>query len=351
MGSGSNLPQSSLIGEWFEITPVEQTGGNERHHFFRCEPHQAVPDDWSITLSVPSDESVTHHQPVEGWVFRLDRNRNEMVVTTDSFGRADLHSLESRHLEAADHVATLVLHQEDDPGAVNNEKISHAKGMLTRCLKKDQWDWYTVYSLLGRPPLGQVNRGRRGLIELRDAVDSGDSRGVTSGIETLQDTGITSRFAYFIRNFNLGKEFELIDSEYLMEQLHALTPEEFEHFIADCWSQNGWETRVTTEHEDIGVDVIASQSEVVPRKHLIQAKRRDPSRNIGVADVQRYAGIGQEYGADEVYLVTTGQFSGNAWRWAENSPVKLMDGEALTRFIRLNELGPVVAQYRPDIAG
>lgn len=31
------------------------------------------------------------------------------------------------------------------------DAISHIKGQFSRTLKQDQWDWYTVWSLLGRP--------------------------------------------------------------------------------------------------------------------------------------------------------------------------------------------------------
>jgi|688.fasta_scaffold185088_3 hypothetical protein len=35
---------------------------------------------------------------------------------------------------------------------IDLDHISQLKGMFNRCVRKDQWDWFSVYTELGNPP-------------------------------------------------------------------------------------------------------------------------------------------------------------------------------------------------------
>ena len=50
------------------------------------------------------------------------------------------------------------------------DHISELKGMINRCVLQDQWDWFSVYTEMGRPPFKNMRRIVIALKELRTAV-------------------------------------------------------------------------------------------------------------------------------------------------------------------------------------
>lgn len=62
--------------------------------------------------------------------------------------------LKPEHLRRYREAAEGLLRAVDDPAHLLSdslEKISDFKGMVNRCARQDQWDWFTVYSLFGEP--------------------------------------------------------------------------------------------------------------------------------------------------------------------------------------------------------
>lgn len=340
-----SFSETSLIGEPLEVVVQDRVASFRGLYKHQCESDDRFPSDWILSVTVPQEDPVSSGDTVEGWIFDIDERSQEITVTTDSFGRADLHSLKDRHIEAADHIAYIVLTDVSDASKVELDQVSHAKGLLSRCVRKDQWDWYTVYKLLGKPPEKQLHQGRQALSQLRDAAKEGDDRKVHQYIEQLRRNNIAKRFAYFVRRVNLGNEYEVIDDEYLLRKLHDLEPMVFEQFIADLWSQLGWETEVVPVDEDRGADVIATQEDLFTRRRAIQVKRKNPSSTHNLDEVQRYMALSLRDGIDEALLVTTGQFTQKSREEADVSSYELMDGGELASFIRENELQQVVNQY------
>jgi restriction endonuclease Mrr len=121
---------------------------------------------------------------------------------------------------------------------------------------------------------------------------------------------------------------------------------EFEHFIADMWEKQGWETKVTTGSGDRGIDVVATQSEPVEQKHLIQAKRYSGGNTISSTEVQRYSSLRQqEDNVDAVIIVTTSRFSRQAREIAEDLNVKLIDGAEFSDLIKRNGWESSIKEY------
>jgi HJR/Mrr/RecB family endonuclease len=121
------------------------------------------------------------------------------------------------------------------------------------------------------------------------------------------------------------------------EELAALTPLKFEHFVADLLSRAGYEIeRGEAERRsryDGGVDFVAVENALVgPIRLLIQVKRvANPSRTIGPEAVRALAAVRQLTDvADIVMLVTNGRFSAAAIDIASRIPgVRLLDGQRL----------------------
>lgn len=345
MSIDDSLSESSLIGETIRVEAKRWDDSYNGLHKYECEPVDIFPNNWTIWVTVPEENSLSAGESTEGWIFDIDGHNKEITVTTDSFGRADLHTLKDRHVKAADHIAHLVLKDVRDSSTVDLDQVSHAKGLLSRCVRKDQWDWYTVYKLLGMPPEKRLHQGRQALSQTRDAAKRGDDDGVQKYIDQLRSKGIAKRFAYFVRRVNRGEQYGVIDDEYLLMKLHNLDPLVFEQFIADLWAQLGWETEVVPVEDDRGADVIAVQNEIFTRRRAIQVKRKNPESTHSLDEVQRYMALSLRDDIDEALLVTTGQFTQKARDEASVSSYELMEGQELTSFIRRNDLEQIVEQY------
>ena len=79
----------------------------------------------------------------------------------------------------------------------NLEAISELKGMFNRCIRQDQWDWFSVYTELGTPPYNNVSKIVRALSELRHAIVEKD----TSSFEHAKLTLINSNFLYCLAKY------------------------------------------------------------------------------------------------------------------------------------------------------
>ncbi len=132
----------------------------------------------------------------------------------------------------------------------------------------------------------------------------------------------------------------------LKSVLQRMDPYDFEHFIAALWERMGWETSVSSESADEGVDVTARKESPYPQTLLIQAKRYGPNTTVGSPDIQQYASLRHQYnGVDKVLVVTTNEFTGQAKDLADRLNVKLIDGDTLARLIVDREALDLVAEF------
>jgi len=128
--------------------------------------------------------------------------------------------------------------------------------------------------------------------------------------------------------------------------LQQMDPYEFEHFVADLWERMGWETSVSTESADKGIDITAQKSTPYEQLVLIQAKRYGPNTTVGSPEIQQYASLKhQQSGVDKVLMVTTNAYTQQACELAEQLNVKLIDGDDLVGLIDQQDAGDLVATY------
>lgn len=136
-----------------------------------------------------------------------------------------------------------------------------------------------------------------------------------------------------------------VDQESLRRFLHEMDEYECENLVADLWAQRGWQTQVTSESRDHGIDIVARKSSPISQKQLIQVKRYGSGNKIGRADIQQYGSLHrQESNVDAVIVVTTSSFTEPARSTARKLNVKLVDGADLTEQI-LDTWGEWVTDY------
>lgn len=121
-------------------------------------------------------------------------------------------------------------------------------------------------------------------------------------------------------------------NQQILEELRQMDWDEFEELVAEHWEERGWNTRVTSGSQDRGIDIEATKHNPAKSKLLIQAKRHQQGNKVSAPRIQQYAGLlHTENNVDTVYVVTTSSFTRQAKETADDTQVKLINGQKLAR--------------------
>ena len=134
----------------------------------------------------------------------------------------------------------------------------------------------------------------------------------------------------------------LLDQQQGLVTIRALTWQNFESLVGEAFRRQGYSV---VQHggaaPDGGIDLVLAKGGA---KAVVQCKRWR-ERQIGVMLVRElYGGMTAE-GANEAILVTCGEYTGDARRFAEGKPIRLINGEALLEMVRTVQQ---LAGFRPD---
>jgi restriction system protein len=112
-----------------------------------------------------------------------------------------------------------------------------------------------------------------------------------------------------------------------LDDLQAMDPSEFESWVQQLFRGRGYFTQNTPDGADHGVDlwVVSPQGE----RAIVQCKRYRGV--VGESVVRDLYGVMQHEAAPRGFLVTTGNISAAAGRWAQGKPIELIDGSRLAR--------------------
>lgn len=120
-----------------------------------------------------------------------------------------------------------------------------------------------------------------------------------------------------------------------LDQIMALTPSEFEAYVADrLFSQRGYHVENRRDTKDGGIDVVVTDR--FGQKAIVQCKRYRGTVGAGV--VRELYGTMVHEGATYGYLVTSGAISNDARRWAIGKPMELIDGAQLVELSKTNRI-------------
>lgn len=141
-------------------------------------------------------------------------------------------------------------------------------------------------------------------------------------------------------------EFNMVDKRFVESHdllsaldsrpnLMDLTPFEFEQVVGNLFSKMNLETRQTRTSRDGGVDVVAFDTRpVLGGKVVIQAKRY--RHTVGVSAVRDLFGTMMNEGANKGILVTTSGYGQDAFDFASDKPIELIDGGRLLYLLEHN---------------
>ena len=135
----------------------------------------------------------------------------------------------------------------------------------------------------------------------------------------------------FVSSYNLA------DSLSESDNLAAMDWEDFEHLIRELFekefNQNGGEVKITRASRDGGVDAVAFDPDPIRGgKIVIQAKRY--TNVVGVSAVRDLYGTVLNEGATKGLLVSTADYGPDAYNFAKDKPLTLLNGNNLLHLLQ-----------------
>lgn len=134
-------------------------------------------------------------------------------------------------------------------------------------------------------------------------------------------------------------DFDMVDKRYVEQSdvlseldsrpnLMELSPFEFETMVSNLFEKIGFQAKLTRSSKDGGVDAVAYDPRpILGGKVVIQAKRY--KNVVGVSAVRDLYGTMINEGANKGILVTTSHYGPDAYEFAKDKPIELIDGGGL----------------------
>lgn len=141
-------------------------------------------------------------------------------------------------------------------------------------------------------------------------------------------------------------EFDMVDKRFVEESdiladlenrpnLMELNPFEFENLVNNLFDRIGFDAKSTQASRDGGVDVVAFDPRpILGGKVVIQAKRY--KNVVGVSAVRDLYGTMINEGANKGILVATSHYGKDAYEFAKDKPIELIDGGGLLYLLEQN---------------
>lgn len=187
--------KEAMMADHQQLPPIgsEQTvtiTGQLNDRIYEAEPFTDQLD-WAVRVYTRDGEQFSQGDRVKPWVFRYRPDRRELHLSVDEFGRMPIsESMASRYLRGCDLMLTLLRDGwKSEGGEVDMEVLGEARGMLSRCIKRDQKDWFSVWVALGRPARKKMERVRDELYQLKAAIKREDVNEVDDVLLRLEESG------------------------------------------------------------------------------------------------------------------------------------------------------------------
>ena len=122
-----------------------------------------------------------------------------------------------------------------------------------------------------------------------------------------------------------AREWKFIEVD-LDNNFQKLSPRAFEKAIADLFKKLKYDVKLLPYAGDYGADLIIKKENTTT---LIQCKKYKEKNNVGAPTVQRTLGSMYKYEASKAIIITTSDFTKQAWIQAQKAPIKLWNKRKL----------------------
>ncbi|MCX6122978.1 MAG: restriction endonuclease [Ignavibacteriales bacterium] len=121
------------------------------------------------------------------------------------------------------------------------------------------------------------------------------------------------------------------------QELKTMNRRGFEDLVAELFHGFGYDVELTKQTRDGGRDIIVVRNSEVKVKYLIECKRPDPGKKVGVQPVRELFGVKNDELATKAILATTAYFSRDAKLFYEKHEweLELRDYNDLIEWIRI----------------
>lgn len=112
------------------------------------------------------------------------------------------------------------------------------------------------------------------------------------------------------------------------EKVLNMTGYQFENYISELLKKMGFEVEVTQYTNDGGIDLIATcEKPIFSGKYIIQCKKW--STSVGQPEVRDLYGVVMDQRANKGVLITTSDFTAQAYNFAKGKNLELINGDLL----------------------
>ena len=119
------------------------------------------------------------------------------------------------------------------------------------------------------------------------------------------------------------------------EKVLNMTGYEFENYISTLLTKMGFEVEVTQYSNDGGIDLIATyEKPIFSGKYIVQCKKWGTS--VGQPEVRDLYGVVMDQRANKGILITTSDFTAQAYEFAKGKNIELINGEVLNTLTENN---------------
>jgi cold shock CspA family protein len=100
------------------------------------------------------------------------------IIPKWGFGMAPISARMQSRYDLAVQCAIDLFDGNLEPDEVDSDRLSELKGMFNRCLRQDQWDWFSVFTDLGEPKHEHLKVLGHRIGQLRQAIKARDQGGI-----------------------------------------------------------------------------------------------------------------------------------------------------------------------------
>lgn len=173
------------VGQRLPVVPVISVDRNRWRA--KC---PELPEQWSCWLTHRASADLVPDASLLAWVLAVDPKNQTLEVSDSNFGFLPISDrMRPRYVMSLKRVADVL--QEGSSGVSDAEYFSEVKGMFSRCVRRDQWDWYAVHLALGEPPPSFSKKLAAILAEVSAALRSGRENDPNMGLELLRREGLS----------------------------------------------------------------------------------------------------------------------------------------------------------------
>jgi hypothetical protein len=174
------------IGDTLSVIPITPDKLNLWHA--NC---SELPNTWSCRLKHRAQGLLTENQPLTAWVIDIDVEQRCLYVSDSNFGFLPISDrMRPRYVAALRHLI-LILAGQQSVSSKDAEFISEVKGMFSRCVRRDQWDWYSVWNSLGCLPTNTARRLAMDLGTIARDIHSGNIGTARSKLDKIHSDHLT----------------------------------------------------------------------------------------------------------------------------------------------------------------